>query len=181
MVPLRDWENHRITNMSTAKTNTADGSTIEQAIERAVEQAAPKPQHKTEVGRFGGTFAGYGLGLYNTLIACQGCSKQLAHLIAVDYLNDWARGVNTNDALKSKVGKATAKDDTCKMKGNMETAKMISSNAMKIARIVQQQDDLVSEKVLIKRTFPALDCLPATVREYVEEKLEKAKTTVWAD
>ncbi len=163
-----------------ANNTTTESTEQTQAPAQSTPQSV-KPKPKTEAGRFTGTFAGYGLGLYNTLIACQGCNRQVAHLIAVDYLNDWARGVNTNDALKSKVGKATAKDDTCKMKGNMETAKMISSNAMKIARIVQQQDELVAEKVLIKRTFPALDCLPITVREYVEEKIEKAQATEWAE
>lgn len=138
--------------------------------------------HKTEVGRFTGFFAPYALGLYNILIACKDFDKKLAHLIATDYLNDWARGADFSASLKSKVSKAKESDNTCKMKGaGMEAAAQLRSNSMLIARVVQQIDELHKEKAIVQRHFPADECFPSMVREYLQEKREKVNATVWAD
>ena len=130
-------------------------------------------------GKFTGTFAGFALGLYNSLKSADKTNRRLWHLVCVDYMNDIARGIKADTAFKSKVGKANEKKDSCKIKGSLETAEIISSNSMKVARVMQQIDDLVKEKVIAIRFFPSFENLPDAVQVYLKEKTAKVGETLW--
>jgi hypothetical protein len=159
--------------------NKTSTDTLEINVESSRE--LNKPKQATELGKFTGTFGVFALGLYNSLKACDKFDKRVAHLVCVDYMNDIARGIKSNEPFKSKVGKAKEKNDTCKIKGSLETAEMISSNSMKIARVVQQLDELVKEKVLTKRPNILTETfLPKNVDEYLSNKLAIAEKTEWA-
>lgn len=145
-------------------------------IEASKELNTPKTKTTWTLGVFKGYFGPYAIGLFNILVSMPATfSKEVAHLIAVDYMNDWARGVKLDDELSSKVGKAKAKDNTCTMKGaGMKCASQIRSNSMIVARIAQQIDELKGEHALVKREFPSDKCLPEAVQEYLKEKATKA-------
>lgn len=139
---------------------------------------APKVKLQLEVGRFQGAFAGFGNGAFNWLKA-YGCSEQIAHKIASDYMSDVARGMaDGNLEIASAVSKAKKNgESTITFSG--KSAAVTQTYAMSLIRICKLMDAAISEK-LHKSRIPLHEMpLKVELAEYLEECEDWATRQEW--
>ena len=125
----------------------------------------------TKVGQFVGNLSQFARNVYGDLV-CFGLPKRVAHEIALDYVSDLGKAMQTDGKLASNVARAK-EDGESGFKLSGKTGEYRLTPAMSLGRVAQQLDSLKKEKLIGNSNVLTCFAYTGNVIDYLEPLMDE--------